>query len=569
MNRFSLLLRCHDNTNSSPSAPAHFFVRDDFSTRIALVFVRSKWAKWIWFHFVHFDLTMTRAILVETSSDKKCAGAEGEELVLDYLWVYEHCLSSRGKIAVGRMPSNEGWEQIECTVKNVNQVTWATFTCPLLALYLVVTCSAEIKLRKSGFLATKSSVLELFWIICRSELGPRTWWLCFSRPISHSKPSITLLCFFLLFFFVFISFSFLFLFCLLCPILLIDRNAARQVHVYWFTFSAIICVSEVWSPPFGTEGKPRAFLFGYQTCACHEGVATELFTTRRVSRSYPSLSSDGDPCSRFAFQRIAPTLAETNNFQLRAPLPWLAPDLQVHRSDTWCHRPCSRTLRQPGLRVRFQDRWSTSHYRTRVSASSSSVVHHFPGTKVQDTVLPSPSFQIADRWTSFSRILVWFCGFYSQYFLNTKRERKTTRRTRENDAGITRPSDFKKKVGHTGTGTTVLPDKIVLRSHARPKDDVEARKGKLCWEIQSISLILFHRSSLCWNERLSFAGPAKYIIDPLTAPSTGSLDSRGIGLHVTGNINKASVVDAEIRAAQSKRERNATREPILWRTSRR
>ena len=57
-------------------------------------------------------------------------------------------------------------------------------------------------------------------------------------------------------------------------------------------------------------------------------------------------------------------------------------------------------------------------------------------------VLPSPSFQIADRCISFSRILVWFCGFY---FLNRKRERKTTRRTRENDAGTTRPSDFKKK----------------------------------------------------------------------------------------------------------------------------
>ena len=98
---------------------------------------------------------------------------------------------------------------------------------------------------------------------CRSELGPRTRWLCFSRPISHSKPSITLLCFFFFFFFVvvFISFSFLFLFCLLCPILLIDRNTARQVHVYWFTFSAIMYVSKVWSPPFGTEGQPRFFFF--------------------------------------------------------------------------------------------------------------------------------------------------------------------------------------------------------------------------------------------------------------------------------------------------------------------
>ena len=42
----SLLLGCYDNTNSSPSAPAHFFVRDNVSTRIALVFVRSKWTKW-------------------------------------------------------------------------------------------------------------------------------------------------------------------------------------------------------------------------------------------------------------------------------------------------------------------------------------------------------------------------------------------------------------------------------------------------------------------------------------------------------------------------------------------
>ena len=49
----------------------------------------------------------------------------------------------------------------------------------------------------------------------------------------------------------------------------------------------------------------------------------------------------------------------------------------------------------------------------------------------------------------------------------------------------------------------------------------------------------------------------------LIATSTGSLGSRGIGLHVTGNVNKASVVDAEIRAAQSERERKATREPIL------
>ena len=120
-------------------------------------------------------------------------------------------------------------------------------------------------------------------------------------------------------------------------------------------------------PLLALRESPALFFLGqfYQTCAYHEGVATELFTTRRVSRSFPSLSSDGGPCARFAFQRIAPTLAETNNFQLRAPLPWLAPDLQVHRSDTSYMMPSSVfTDTSTTLRVRFQDRWSTSHYRT-------------------------------------------------------------------------------------------------------------------------------------------------------------------------------------------------------------
>ena len=42
------------------------FVRDDVSTRIALVFVRSKWTKW------------------NQPDLQKCAGAEGEELVLSW-----------------------------------------------------------------------------------------------------------------------------------------------------------------------------------------------------------------------------------------------------------------------------------------------------------------------------------------------------------------------------------------------------------------------------------------------------------------------------------------------------
>ena len=94
----------------------------------------------------------------------------------------------------------------------------------------------------------------------------------------------------------------------------------------------------------------------------------------------------------------------------------------------------------------------------------------------------------------------------------------------------------------------------------------EARKGKLCWEIQSISL--FHRSSLCWkdcrlrvqqNTSLTHSQRRRQVRSILV----------GFGLHVTGTVNKASVFDADIRAGQSERERNATREPILWRTSRR
>ena len=102
-------------------------------------------------------------------------------------------------------------------------------------------------------------------------------------------------------------------------------------------------------------------------------------------------------------------------FQFSAPnhLKNVLWDLKWHRRKLLAKRPCGF--------------WEKSLYEERMA------------------VLPSPSFQIADRWTSFWRILVWFCGFYSQYFLNRERERKTTRRTRENDAGITQPSHFTKK----------------------------------------------------------------------------------------------------------------------------
>ena len=157
-------------------------------------------------------------------------------------------------------------------------------------------------------------------------------------------------------------------------------------------------------------------------------------------------------------------------------------------------------------------------------------------------------------FADFSMILRILSPIFSQQKKRKKNDETYARkRCRHNPA-----FSLHKKVGHTGT--TVLPDKIVLRSHARPKDDVEVRKGKLCWQIQSISL--FHRSSLCWkdcrlrvqqNTSLTHSQQRRQVRSILV----------GFGLQVTGNVNKASVVDAEIRAAQSERERNATREPIL------
>ena len=68
----------------------------------------------------------------------------------------------------------------------------------------------------------------------------------FSNHILKHKPSTSLLWFFFVhfscFFFPFFSFTFLFLFCLLCPILLIYRNAAWQVLVYFFWNPVYICL---------------------------------------------------------------------------------------------------------------------------------------------------------------------------------------------------------------------------------------------------------------------------------------------------------------------------------------
>ena len=106
-----------------------------------------------------------------------------------------------------------------------------------------------------------------------------------------------------------------------------------------------------------------------------------------------------------------------------------------------------------------------------------------PGTI---TVLPSSSLKNCGSLDLFSRILVWFCGFYPNIFSKEKEKGKRRDLREKTMQGITRPSHFTKTVGHTGSGTTVLPDKIVLRSHARPKDDV--------------------RVDHWWQERASYAG---------------------------------------------------------------
>ena len=148
-----------------------------------------------------------------------------------------------------------------------------------------------------------------------------------------------------------------------------------------------------------------------------------------------------------------------------------------------------------------------------------------------------------------------------------KKKEKTTRCARENDAGISRPSHFTKSRSYRYWNRRSSRQNCftVTRETDRWRGGKKL-KGKLCWEIQSIPL--FHRSSLCWKD-------CRLRVQQNTS-LTHSQRRRQVrsilvwfSLHVTGNVYKASVVDAEIRAAQSERERNATREPILWRTSRR
>ena len=96
---------------------------------------------------------------------------------------------------------------------------------------------------------------------CRSELGPRTWWLCFSRPISHSKPSRTLL-FSSFYFFIFFLSLFLFSSFSGCcaPYFSSTETQPDKYMYYWFTFCAIIWHWSLKSP-FWHWGKAPRFSF--------------------------------------------------------------------------------------------------------------------------------------------------------------------------------------------------------------------------------------------------------------------------------------------------------------------
>ena len=108
-------------------------------------------------------------------------------------------------------------------------------------------------------------------------------------------------------------------------------------------------------------------------------------------RSFPSLSSNGDPCARLCFPKNSTDVGRKKQFP--TPCTSAVTGTRSAGASVGYMMPSSVfTDTSTTLRVRFQDRWSTSHCRTRVSASSSSVVHHFPGTKVQD-VRPSRSIR--------------------------------------------------------------------------------------------------------------------------------------------------------------------------------
>ena len=151
--------------------------------------------------------------------------------------------------------------------------------------------------------------------------------------------------------------------------------------------------SEVTSPFWHWGKAPRfSFLAKYQTCACravprgrchrtvHDATVVQKFSFALLQRRslclvcFPKNSTDVGRNKQF------PTPCTcTGTRSAGASVGYMMPSSVVTDTSTT-------------LRVRFQDRWSTSHYRTRVSASSSSVVHHFLGTKVQD-VRPSRSIR--------------------------------------------------------------------------------------------------------------------------------------------------------------------------------
>ena len=137
---------------------------------------------------------------------------------------------------------------------------------------------------------------------------------------------------------------------------------------------------------------------------------------------------------------------------------------------------------------------------------------------------------VGPLFADFSMIL----RILSQYFLKKKRERKTTRRKR-NDETYARKrcrhnpafSLHKKKLIIPVLEPPFFPTKLFY-GHMRDRKMTWTTGGKKGQVMLGDTVDIIVSLFITLLERLSFAGAAKYIIDPLPATSTGSLDSRGI-----------------------------------------
>ena len=130
-------------------------------------------------------------------------------------------------------------------------------------------------------------------------------------------------------------------------------------------------------------------------------------------------------------------------------------------------------------------------------------------------MLPSPSLQIADRWTSFSRILVWFCGFYPNIFSKEKEKEKrrdvARKRCRQNPAF----SLHKKSRSYRYWNRRSFQQNCFTVT-CETERWCGGKKGQVMLG-DTVDIIV--SSFITLLERLSFSGAAKHIINPLPATS--------------------------------------------------